>query len=158
MYCPVCNFKSSRVVDSRLSTDGSSVRRRRECERPKCLYRFSTVEEVELLDVAIVKRDGRRESYARTKLANGLRKALEKRPYTEAQLTSLVQKIERDIQKTRSTELTSRDLGEMVMKHLAQFDKVAYIRFASVYHSFEDLANFEEELKRLLGKRSKKIR
>jgi transcriptional repressor NrdR len=155
MYCPVCNFKSSRVVDSRLSTDGSSVRRRRECERPKCLYRFSTVEEVELLDVAIVKRDGRREAYARAKLTSGLRKSLEKRPYTEAQLTTLIQKIERDIQKTRSTELTSRDLGEMVMKQLAQFDKVAYIRFASVYHSFEDLGNFEEELKRLLGKKRK---
>jgi transcriptional repressor NrdR len=158
MHCPVCNYKSSRVVDSRLTTDGSNVRRRRECERPKCGYRFSTSEEVELLDVAVVKRDGRREAYSRAKLMNGLKKALEKRPYTEAQFQSLIHKIEREMQKKRSGEITSKDLGEMVMKQLLNFDKVAYIRFASIYHSFDDLASFEAELRKLIPKKGKRTK
>lgn len=153
MYCPICSSKSTRVVDSRLAPDGMSVRRRRECERDRCGYRFSTVEEVELLDISIVKRDGRREAYLRDKLTQGLKKALEKRPYTDAQFHSLVQKIERDIQKRRSGELTALELGETLMKHLKRFDKVAYIRFASVYYSFEDLSKFEEELGKLVRKR-----
>lgn len=152
MKCPVCNFKSTRVVDSRLAPDGMSVRRRRECERARCGFRFSTSEEVEMLDVSIVKRDGRREGFLRDKLASGLKKALEKRSYTNDQFTKLVQKIERDIQKLRTGEVTSEKMGEIVMKHLKRFDKVAYIRFASVYHSFE-LEMFEEELRRLGKKR-----
>ncbi|MFH1631683.1 MAG: transcriptional regulator NrdR [bacterium] len=156
MHCPVCNYKSTRVVDSRLATNGMTVRRRRECERARCGYRFSTAEEVELLDVSIIKRDGGRETYLRDKMTRGLKQALEKRPYTEAQFHNLVQKIERDIQKRRSGEVTSRELGELVMKHLKSFDKVAYIRFASVYHSFEDLKTFEEELAKLSRRRRKK--
>lgn len=156
MYCPVCNYKSSRVVDSRLATDGSNVRRRRECERPKCGYRFSTSEEVELLDVSVVKRDGRREGYSRAKMVSGLKKSLEKRPYTEAQFQSLVHKIEREMQKKRSGEITSKDLGEIVMKQLLGFDKIAYIRFASIYRSFDDLSSFEAELRKLVSKRPKK--
>jgi transcriptional repressor NrdR len=150
MRCPVCNFKSTRVVDSRLATDGMSVRRRRECEKARCGFRFSTAEEAELLDVSIVKRDGKREAYLREKLISGLKKALEKRPYTDAQFHNLVQKIERDIQKRRSGEITSIELGEILMKQLKRFDKVAYIRFASVYHSFEGLDVFEKELKKLI--------
>ena len=146
------------MVDSRLTTDGSNVRRRRECERPKCGYRFSTSEEVELLDVVVVKRDGRREGYSRSKMISGLKKALEKRPYTEAQFQSLVHKIERDMQKKRTGEITSKDLGEMVMKHLLGFDKVAYIRFASIYRSFDDLASFETELRKLIGHKTKKTK
>ncbi len=134
------------------------VRRRRECERPKCGYRFSTSEEVELLDVAVVKRDGRREGYSRTKLVSGLKKALEKRPYTEAQFQSLVHKIEREMQKKRSGEITSKDLGEIVMKQLLGFDKVAYIRFASIYRSFDDLASFEAELRKLIPKKGKRAK
>lgn len=153
MKCPVCNFKSTRVVDSRLAQDGMSVRRRRECERARCGYRFSTAEEAELLDVSIVKRDGKREAYLRDKLISGLKKSLEKRPYTDAQFHNLVQKIERDIQKKRSGEITSLGLGEIVMKQLKRFDKVAYIRFASVYYSFEGLDKFEEELQKLVKKR-----
>ena len=145
-------------MDSRLTTDGSNVRRRRECERPKCGYRFSTSEEVELLDVVVVKRDGRREGYSRSKMISGLKKALEKRPYTEAQFQSLVHKIERDMQKKRTGEITSKDLGEMVMKHLLGFDKVAYIRFASIYRSFDDLASFETELRKLIGHKTKKTK
>lgn len=156
MHCPVCRYKSTRVVDSRLAPDGASVRRRRECERPSCGYRFSTVEEVDLINVTVIKRDGKREPYLRLKLVDGLHKALEKRPYTDAQFHSLVQKIERDIQKERSGEVTSLKLGELVMKHLRSFDKVAYIRFASVYHSFEDLQKFETELQKLLRKRPRR--
>jgi transcriptional repressor NrdR len=126
-----------------------SVRRRRECERQRCEFRFSTVEEMELLDVTVVKRNGRREAYSREKMTAGLKRSLEKRPYTDAQLLVLVHKIERDIQRVRGGEITTLQIGDIVMKHLKTFDKVAYIRFASVYLSFEDVAMFEKELKSL---------
>ncbi|NBS42028.1 transcriptional repressor NrdR [bacterium] len=154
MRCPVCNKPDTKVIDSRLSVDGMNVRRRRECEA--CDFRFSTLEEMELLDLTVVKRDGRRESYSREKLMRGLEKSLEKRPYTEADLQQLVHKIERDIQKKRRGELTTKELGEIVMKHLMGFDKVAYIRFASVYRSFDDVKTFEEELRLLLTGKKKK--
>lgn len=147
MYCAVCNHKDTKVVDSRISTDGANVRRRRECE--KCGFRFSTLEEVELLDLTVVKRDGRRESYSREKMTRGLEKSLEKRPYTDQAFQKLTHKIERDVQKKRRGQLTTQELGEIVMKHLKTFDKVAYIRFASVYRSFEDVGAFESELKKL---------
>lgn len=149
MRCPVCNFKSTRVVDSRLGSDGMSVRRRRECERQRCAFRFSTVEEMELLDVTVVKRNGKREAYSRDKLLAGLKRSLEKRPYTETQLQTITHNIERDIQKVRGGEITSLQIGDIVMKHLKTFDKVAYIRFASVYLSFKDVNMFENELKSL---------
>ena len=151
MYCPICNHKDSKVVDSRMSSDGASVRRRRECE--KCAFRFSTLEEVELLDITIVKRDARRENYSRDKMIRGLKKALEKRPYTDVAFEKLVRKIERDVQKKSRGQLTSLELGEIVMKHLRSFDKVAYIRFASVYRQFEDVKIFDSELQKLLRKR-----
>ena len=141
-------------MDSRLSPDGTSIRRRRECA--SCEYRFSTLEEIELLDVSIVKRDGHREGYSREKLERGLRKALEKRSYTEADFRGLSQGIERDIQRLKSSEIRSSDLGEIVMEHLKRFDKVAYIRFASVYRSFEDVKTFQEELTALLKKTPKR--
>lgn len=148
MYCPVCNHKDTKVIDSRLSQGGTNIRRRRECF--KCHYRFSTLEEVELLDLVVVKRDGRRESYSREKLMRGLRKALEKRSYTNEGLQSLVHSIERDIQKKRRREIKSSEIGEIVMHRLRGFDKVAYIRFASVYRSFEDAETFKKELEALL--------
>jgi transcriptional repressor NrdR len=152
MRCPVCNNSDTKVVDSRLSVDGMNIRRRRECE--KCGFRFSTLEEMELLDLTVVKRDGRRESYSRDKMMRGLEKALEKRPYTETAMQQLVHKIERDIQKKRRGELTTKEIGEIVMKHLKVFDKVAYIRFASVYRSFDDVKTFEQELRSLLSSRN----
>jgi transcriptional repressor NrdR len=151
MYCAVCNHKDTKVVDSRVSSDGASVRRRRECE--KCGFRFSTFEEVELLDLTIVKRDGRRESYDREKLTRGLVRSLQKRPFTDQKFQKLVHKIERDIQKKKRGQLTTEELGEIVMKHLKTFDKVAYIRFASVYRSFEDVETFQDELKKLAPKK-----
>lgn len=156
MRCPICNAADTKVVDSRLTGDGIGIRRRRECE--KCGHRFSTVERVELLDLAVVKRDGRREMYRREKIASGLRKALEKRPYTEDQFQKLQGEIERDLQRTKKDEITSREIGEVVMNRLKHFDKVAYIRFASVYRSFEDVDQFAGELAALLapGKARKK--
>jgi transcriptional repressor NrdR len=149
MHCPICGHKETRVVDSRVAADGAAVRRRRECEA--CQARYSTVEEVELLDVAIVKRDGRREAYRREKIERGLRRALEKRPVTEAAFRGLVHGIERDILRRKTDELTSADIGDIVMGQLKGFDKIAYIRFASVYRQFEDVASFSKELERLDG-------
>ena len=147
MYCPVCNYKDTKVVDSRLSQDGSAIRRRRECF--KCQYRFSTLEETEILDLMVVKRDGRREPYSRDKIVKGLLRALEKRSYTNDSLTSLINSIERDIQKKRKREIKSQEIGEIVMNRLKGFDKVAYIRFASVYRAFEDVDTFKKELEML---------
>ena len=143
MYCPVCN-NSTKVVDSRLSSEGTGIRRRRECV--SCEYRFSTIEEMEILDLTVVKRDGRRESYSRDKMTKGVLRALEKRPYTQVRFKELLYMIERDIQRQKASELTSDDLGEIVMTHLRTFDKVAYIRFASVYRQFEDVESFKREL------------
>lgn len=150
MRCPVCNFDDTKVVDSRIMSDGLGIRRRRECM--ECEYRFSTVEEMEILDLTLVKRDGRREPYARAKLEAGLKKALEKRPCDAERLKSLVGSIERDIQKLKKEEITSEEIGEIVMAHLRAFDTVAYIRFASVYRSFADVQTFHDELEKLLVK------
>lgn len=135
-------------MDSRLVEGGHSIRRRRECA--ECTYRFSTFEQVEVLDVLVVKRNGRKEQYSRQKMESGLRKALEKRPYTEDAFHSLVGGIERDIQKKRTNEIGSRELGDIVMQHLHGFDKVAYVRFASVYRSFADVEAFQEALKNMV--------
>ncbi|MBI2098906.1 transcriptional repressor NrdR [Candidatus Uhrbacteria bacterium] len=151
MHCPVCNNRDTKVVDSRMGGDGASIRRRRECE--KCGFRFSTLEEVEIFDLAIIKRDGRREAYRREKIEAGLKLALQKRPYTSSDFQNLVAAIERDIQKKRKTEITSKEIGEIVMHRLKTFDKVAYIRFASVYRLFEDVKTFEKELKKLKHKK-----
>lgn len=141
-------------MDSRISSDGLSIRRRRECE--KCNYRFSTIEEVELLDLTVVKGDGRREAYSRDKVVRGLMKALEKRSFTDAAFKKLVHNIERDIQKKKRGELTSQEIGEAVINRLKSFDKVAYIRFASVYRQFEDVQTFQKELNKLLKKKKSK--
>lgn len=154
MHCPVCSSKETRVIDSRTTHDGMAVRRRRECDA--CGYRFSTVEEMELLDITVVKRDGRREAYSRSKLQGGLRHSLAKRPYTEERFDKLTHSVERDIQKRKKRELTSEDIGEIVMRRLRGFDKVAYIRFASIYRAFEDVAKFQSEVKSLEDKRKSK--
>ena len=148
MHCPVCSHVDTRVVDSRISAEGDSIRRRRECD--ECGFRFSTLEETELLDLVVVKRDGSREAYSREKLERGLKKALEKRPVTDASFRSLVHAIEREIQRRKADQLTSQDLGEIVMDGLKKFDTVAYIRFASVYRQFEDARTFQKELEGLL--------
>ena len=147
MRCVACNHKDTKVVDSRLSQGGMSIRRRRQCL--KCHFRFSTVEESEILDLTVVKRDGRREAYMREKLESGLRKALQKRPITAEAFKELVNQIERDLQRRKKNEVTSREVGEIVMNRLKHVDTVAYIRFASVYRAFEDVKTFQEALEHL---------
>jgi transcriptional repressor NrdR len=147
MHCPVCVSEETKVVDSRLVEGGHSIRRRRECI--SCAYRFSTFEEVEMLDLMVVKRDGARQQYDRAKLERGLRKALEKRAYTPEQFRALTAGIERDIQKRKLNEIASGDIGDIVMHHLKGFDKVAYVRFASVYRSFADVETFQRELNKI---------
>ncbi len=148
MHCPVCTHDSTSVVDTRSGTDGDVIRRRRECDA--CGHRFSTLEEIHLLDLVVVKRDGKRESYDRDKLIRGLRKALEKRQHTDAEFRGLVHAIERDVQKEGETEITSGQIGNIVMRRLKDFDEVAYIRFASVYRQFEDVDSFQRELNILM--------
>lgn len=154
MRCVACNHKDTKVVDSRLSQGGMSIRRRRQCL--KCQYRFSTVEESEILDLTVVKRDGRREAYMREKLESGLRKSTQKRPITAEAFKELVNQIERDLQKRKKNEVTSREIGEIVMKRLKHVDTVAYIRFASVYRAFEDAKTFQEALKHLTSSKKKR--
>lgn len=152
MRCPACNYAETKVNDSRVAADKTSIRRRRECVR--CGFRFSTNEGIEILDLAVIKRDGRRVPYDQEKIESGIKKALEKRSYTQDKFKRLVNNIEIDIQKKRRSEITSADIGDLVMRHLAKFDKVAYIRFASVYRQFEDVKTFQRELNRLLKNRS----
>lgn len=147
MFCPVCRSKETKVLDTRVSADGMLVRRRRECE--KCKYRFSTIEDIELLDIVVVKNDGNREAYERSKLEKGIRQSLTKRPFTKDKFDKLIHSIERDIQKKKKREIRSQDIGELVMKHLKKLDKVAYIRFASIYRAFEDVKTFETEIQKL---------
>ena len=153
MHCPVCRSKETKVIDSRLTQDKYAVRRRRECI--KCQYRFSTVEEMELLDIVVVKENGKRESYSRKKMESGILHSLSKRPFTQERFDRMIHAIERDLQKKNNREVTSSDIGELVMKHLKKFDKVAYIRFASIYRAFEDLSKFQKEVKSLQKKKNK---
>jgi transcriptional repressor NrdR len=154
MKCPICYYIDTKVVDSRAATDGLSIRRRRECL--KCGFRFSTYEEVEILDLTVVKRDGRKESYDREKLVKGLKRSLEKRPITDDKFKKLVHSIERDLQKIRKSEITSNQVGSIIMKQLKKVDQVAYIRFASVYESFKDAQEFRKELNKLINKKTAK--
>jgi len=154
MHCPVCNNQDTKVVDSRLSSDGMSVRRRRVCD--SCEHRFSTMEEIALLDTTIIKRDGRRELYSRDKLTSGVRKALEKRSYTEDDFRGLIHGLESDIAKKGQNEITSSSVGEIIMNRLRGFDKVAYIRYASVYRAFEDVQTFQKALDELRSRKKRK--
>lgn len=154
MNCPACNYKDTKVVDSRLGGEGFSIRRRRVCQ--KCNFRFSTLEETAILDLVVIKRDGRRENYSKEKMIKGLKTSLEKRQYLEENFYKLINEIERDIQKKAKEEITSKQLGEIVMRKLKSFDQVAYIRYASVYRSFKDAKTFQTELNRLLKKKTRK--
>lgn len=154
MKCPACHYLDTKVVDSRASSDGASIRRRRECL--KCGFRFSTYEEIEILDLSIVKRDGRKEAYSREKMVRGLKKSLEKRPITDDNFKKLIHSIERDLQVVKRNEITSELIGQLIMKHLKKVDQVAYIRFASVYESFKDASEFKREINKLLNKKNVK--
>jgi len=154
MKCPVCNYKETKVVDSRVASDQITIRRRRECL--KCGFRFSTYEQVELLELMVIKNNGYKESYSREKLEKGLRKAFEKRPIKDESFRILVNKIERNIQARRKNEITSQEIGEIVIKELKKKDPVAYIRFASVYRAFADIEAFKKEINSLFKPSKKK--
>jgi transcriptional repressor NrdR len=156
MRCPVCLTKDTKVNDSRIIDDGFAVKRRRECL--KCGFRFSTHEQLEILNIMVIKRDGRKELYQREKIISGLKQSLQKRAFTDDAFQRLINTIERDVQKRKKDEVTSKELGEIVMRNLRKFDKVAYIRFASVYRSFEDVETFYTELQDLLTQPTAKAR
>ena len=147
MRCLSCNNEETKVIDSRVAADGVAIRRRRECT--SCGFRFSTYEQMEILDLAVVKRNGHKELYARDKLERGLRRAFEKRPITEEHFKQLISHIEQDIQRQGRAEISSAEIGDVVMSKLKKIDKVAYVRFASVYKNFEDIAEFKAVLQKL---------
>ena len=149
MKCPFCGYTESKVVDSRPTDEGSSIRRRRECL--SCGSRFTTYETVEYLPVIVVKKHGSREAFDRSKLLGGLVKACEKRPVPLALLEKAVADIEQTISNSLNREVRSEHIGELAMEHLKQIDEVAYVRFASVYRQFKDINTFMEELNKLLA-------
>ncbi len=150
MKCPYCSGNESKVIDKRDAPEAGHIRRRRECLNPRCGKRFTTYERVEQLDLTIVKKDGRRERFDRSKLLAGVLKACEKRPIPRENIEKLIDDIEASLRAYPSTEIESKDIGEMVVRKLRSMDKVAYIRFASVYKEFDDLDSFKEELEKLL--------
>lgn len=147
MHCPFCQHVDTRVIDSRVSDDGATIRRRRECAA--CGERFSTLETIELKLPAIIKGDGRREQFDARKLRQGFDRALQKRPVSEEQIEAAVRAVVHQLRMTTEREVASRRVGEFVMAELRKLDHVGYVRFASVYRSFEDVADFREELDRL---------
>ena len=152
MKCPFCGFDQDKVVDSRESKEGESIRRRRECLR--CEKRFTTYERIDEIPYMVVKKDGRRERFDRQKVLSGLLRACEKRPVPSTQLESIVDAAENYLIEAPERERTTSEIGELIMKHLKGLDTVAYIRFASVYRDFKDVREFKEELEGLLGSRS----
>jgi transcriptional repressor NrdR len=153
MRCPFCRDPDNKVIDSRESHEGSIIRRRRECIQ--CQRRFTTYERVEELTPLIVKKDGRREGFDRHKVLHGLKKACEKRPVSVDQLEEISIEVERRLQGMGEKEVPSALIGEQVMSRLQELDEVAYVRFASVYRSFRDIAEFMSELKELVDDRAK---
>ena len=150
MKCPSCQYSETKVVDSRLSGDGASIRRRRECL--KCEKRFTTYEYVEQVPLMVVKRDGRRQPFDREKIITGIVKACEKRPVSIDKIEAVTDEIGRIIQKKYDREVGSKEIGELIMEKLAVMDEVAYVRFASVYRQFRDVNQFMNELKLMLNK------
>jgi transcriptional repressor NrdR len=146
--CPFCNFKEDRVIDSRESKEGDSIRRRRECLQ--CLRRFTTYERIDEIPYMVVKKDGRREKFERQKVLAGLLKACEKRPISMAKLADLVDEVEGILSEKTEREITTTEIGEFLMRSLAGLDKIAYVRFASVYRDFQDVEAFFTELKDMM--------
>ena len=154
MKCPFCSNGENKVIDSRLSKEGNSIRRRRECLA--CSRRFTTYEYVEDLIPVVIKKDGRREPFDRMKILSGLKKACEKRPISMDAIESAVDRIEQFCQESQLKEIPSSIIGEKIMEELHQLDGVAYVRFASVYREFKDIKDFMEELKDVLNLKENK--
>ena len=149
MKCPFCSYSESKVIDSRPAEEGATIRRRRECLA--CKKRFTTYEIIERLPLVVIKRDGSRQSFDRVKLINGMVRACEKRPVSLAQLEAIADDIEQELQSHLEREVSTVDIGEMVMNYIRNVDEVAYVRFASVYRSFKDINTFMDELTKLLS-------
>ena len=152
MKCRYCASTESKVIDSRPTEDGSAIRRRRECIN--CGKRFTTYEKIEEIPIMVVKRDGRREAFDSEKIRIGIRKACEKRPVSADAQDRLVDEISREVFNTLASEITTTDIGEVVMQKLKDVDEVAYVRFASVYKEFKDTQTFLQELQRLLDEKA----
>jgi len=151
MLCPFCGHLEDKVVDSRESKEGDSIRRRRECLN--CGRRFTSYERIDEIPYMVVKKDGRREPYDRNKIMGGLRRACEKRPISVSQLEAIADQIERSVQDSGEREVNTSEIGKIIMRRLKALDKVAYVRFASVYLEFEDVSEFMSELKNLVQSR-----
>jgi transcriptional repressor NrdR len=154
MKCPFCGFENDKVVDSRESKEGESIRRRRECL--KCEKRFTTYERIDEIPYMVVKKDGRREKFERQKVLAGLLRACEKRPISMGKMEQIVNEVEQFVIDSPERERTASELGEQIMNNLKQIDKVAYIRFASVYRDFKDVGEFHSELESLLNTKDDK--
>jgi transcriptional repressor NrdR len=148
MKCPACHYKETKVIDSRMNAEATSIRRRRECL--KCAKRFTTHEYIEHVSLMIVKKDGRRQAYDRARIINGMMKACEKRPVSVVQVENIALEIERDLQKRYDREVAASVIGELIMEKLYGLDEVAYVRFASVYRQFRDVNHFMNEIKVIL--------
>lgn len=148
MKCPYCEHTESKVIDSRESKNGFTIRRRRECL--SCAKRFTTYEKIEEIPYMVVKKDGQRQAFDDQKLLRGLLKACEKRPIAISDLEEIVEEIENMLQEKPEKEMQAVEIGQLVMKRLHELDKVAYVRFASVYRDFKDVVEFKEELERIL--------
>ena len=144
MRCPFCNHPEDKVIDSRESKEGESIRRRRECE--KCTRRFTTYERIDEIPYMVVKKDGRREKFDRQKVMQGLVRASEKRPISMSKLAGIIDDVETRLSETPDRELSTVDIGELIMEHLKALDKIAYVRFASVYRDFQDVDAFLREV------------
>jgi transcriptional repressor NrdR len=151
MKCPYCGYIEDKVIDSRPTEENAAIRRRRECS--KCLKRFTTYEKVESVPLMVIKKDKTRQIFDRQKLLNGLLRACEKRPVSIEELEKLVDSIETQILNSLKREITTTEIGEMVMVKLKDLDEVAYVRFASVYRQFKDINTFMEELRKLLNEK-----
>ena len=154
MRCQYCNCLESKVIDSRPTEEGNSIRRRRECTR--CGRRFTTYEKIELVPLLVVKRDNRREPFDAAKIKSGVIHACEKLPVSMQQIDSIVSRIEQTVYNTKEGEISSQRIGDMVMAELKQLNDVAYVRFAAVYRKFTDLGSFMEELTRLINENKTK--
>ena len=151
MKCPFCEFEESKVIDSRPTDEGEAIRRRRECLN--CAKRFTTYEKIETIPLMVIKKDGSRQMFDRQKLLNGIMRACEKRPVTTSDMEHIVNEIESATQNLLEREISSQKIGEMVMERLKPIDEVAYIRFASIYHRFQDASSFMQEISKFLNEK-----
>ncbi len=148
MKCPFCGHENTRVIDSRPAEENNSIRRRRVCD--ECDKRFTTYEKIETIPLIVIKKDNNRETYDRMKIEAGVLRACHKRPVSAAQIEKLVEEVETEIFKLEEKEISTQDIGELVMNKLKDMDAVAYVRFASVYREFKDINTFMDELKKVL--------